>query len=147
MKALIGEYSSTLDAKGRFLMPSGLRKQLPEDQQTDFVLNKGLDNCLVLYPTKVWEKELEGIQSLNRYDRKNVEFMRRFMASAAEVSLDGSDRMLIPKLLTEKIGLKKDLVLLAQIDRVEIWDKEAYDNWLANPQYDMAELAEEVMQR
>ena len=71
MKSLIGEYNCKLDDKGRFLMPAGLRKQLPEDQQSDFVINRGIDRCLVLYPLSVWETELARIQSRNQYLKEN----------------------------------------------------------------------------
>lgn len=145
MKALVGEYACTMDAKGRFLMPAALRKQILEGEQMDFVLNKGLDNCLILFPLKTWEKELEKIQSLNMYEVKNRAFARIFLSGVAEVSLDGSDRMLIPKHLSEKVGLTKDMILLAQLDRVEIWDKATYDAWIENPGFDMASLAEDVM--
>ena len=145
MKALVGEYACTLDTKGRFLLPSALRKQLPEGEQTHFVLNKGLDNCLNLYPQKTWEAELAKIQSLNMYEAKNRTFSRIFLSGASEVEVDSSDRILINKGLLEKVGLNKDIILLAQLDRIEIWDKEAYNTWLDNPDIDMAALAEEVM--
>lgn len=145
MKALVGEFVCTLDTKGRFLLPSALRKQLPEGEQTHFVLNKGLDNCLILYPQKVWEAELAKIQSLNMYETKNRTFARIFLSGANEVSVDSSDRILINKDLMKKIGLDKEIVLLAQLDRIEIWDKQTYNEWLENPEIDMAVLAEEVM--
>lgn len=145
MRILVGEYACTLDTKGRFLLPSALRKQLPEGEQTHFVLNKGLDNCLVLYPKKVWEAELSKIQSLNMYETKNRTFARVFLSGASEVELDSSDRILIAKNLMEKATLSKDLILLAQLDRIEIWDKQTYEAWLANPEIDMATLAEDVM--
>lgn len=145
MKVLVGEYACTLDTKGRFLLPSALRKQLPEGEQTHFVLNKGLDNCLVLYPQKVWEAELAKIQSLNMYETKNRTFARVFLSGANEVAVDSSDRVLINKELMEKVSLNKEIILLAQLDRIEIWDKQTYNTWLSNPEIDMATLAEEVM--
>lgn len=145
MISLIGEYDCKLDAKGRFLMPAGLRKQLPEDQQSDFVINRGLDKCLVLYPLEVWEKELERLQSRNQYVKKNRAFTRMFLNGATRLGLDGNARVLIPKRLMEHAGFAKEIVLVAQIDKVEIWDKEAYENWLDEPGYDFERLAEEVM--
>lgn len=142
---LIGDYPCTIDAKGRFLMPSALKKQFPEGETMDFVLNKGLDNCLVLYPKKIWEAELTKIQSLNMYETKNRAFVRLFLNGSTPMSLDNSDRGLIPKYLSEKVGLQKEIILSAQIDRIEIWDKETYESWMDNSGYDMAKLAEEVM--
>lgn len=126
-------------------MPSGLRKQLPEDQQVDFIVNRGLDKCLVLYPLKVWEKELEQIQARNQYVKKNRAFTRWFLNGATPITLDGSARVNIPKRLMEYAGLEKDLVLVAQINKVEIWDKAKYQGWFDEPDYDFEALAEEVM--
>ncbi|RMG19699.1 MAG: division/cell wall cluster transcriptional repressor MraZ [Bacteroidetes bacterium] len=145
MISLIGEYDCKLDAKGRFLMPAGLRKQLPEDQQSDFVINRGLDKCLVMYPLEVWEKELARLQSRNQYVKKNRVFTRMFLNGATRLALDGNARVLIPKRLMEHAGLNKEIVLVAQIDKIEIWDKAAYEEWLNEPGFDFEDLAEEVM--
>lgn len=145
MKPLIGEFDCKLDAKGRFLLPMGLRRQLPEEQQTEFVVNRGLDTCLVLYPIQVWETELEQIQSKNQFVSKNRAFTRMFLNGATPLSLDGNGRALLPKRLMEYAGLSKEIVLIAQIDKVEIWDKQAYDAWLLEPGFDFEQLAEEVM--
>lgn len=145
LNILIGDYPCTLDAKGRFLMPAALKKQFPEGGNMDFVLNKGLDNCLVLYPQKIWEMEISKIQALNMYETKNRAFVRLFLNGSTPTTLDGSDRCLIPKYLSEKVGLQKEIILSAQIDRIEIWDKETYEKWMENPGFDMVSLAEEVM--
>lgn len=145
MKPLIGEFDCKLDAKGRFLMPAGLRRQLPEDQQSDFVVNRGLDKCLVLYPIQVWETELERIQSKNQFVSKNRAFTRMFLNGATPLSLDSSDRALLPKRLMDYADLSKDIILIAQIDKIEIWDSAAYQAWLEAPGFDFEQLAEEVM--
>lgn len=145
MISLIGEYDCKLDAKGRFLMPAGLRKQFPEVNQNEFVVNRGLDKCLVLYPIPVWEEELKRLQSRNQYVKKNRAFLRMFLNGATRVALDGNGRALVPKRLMEFAGLEKEVILVAQIDKVELWDKATYDAWMENPEYDFEELAEEVM--
>ncbi|MEO1451271.1 MAG: division/cell wall cluster transcriptional repressor MraZ [Bacteroidota bacterium] len=146
MASLIGEYGCKLDAKGRFLLPSGLKKQLPENQQSDFVVNRGFESYLVLYPIPVWEAEMERLQGLNQYVKRNRDFVRRFLNGAQPVSLDGNGRMLIPKRLMDYAGLKKEMILIAQIDRVEIWDKDAYDKWMDSmDEDDMGGMAEDVL--
>ena len=145
MISLIGEYDCKMDAKGRLLMPAGRRKQLPEDQQNEFVINRGLDDCLVMYPIPVWEKELSRLQSRNQYVQKNRTFLRMFLNGATRVSLDGNGRVLIPKRLMEFLGTNKDLILLAQIDKIEVWNNDRYKDFLKNSQAIMSELAEEVM--
>ncbi len=145
MKPLIGEYECKMDSKGRFLMPSGLKKQLPEDQQSEFVLNKGLGKCLVLYPMSIWERELAKIQSRNQYVKKNRDFTRWFMQGATHVGVDSNGRILIPKRLMGYANIEKDIILASQIDKVEIWDQQAYDQWMEESDTDFASLAEEVM--
>lgn len=126
-------------------MPSALRKQLPEAQRSEFVVGKGLDKCLILYPLPVWEKEIERLKSRNQYVKKNRDFTRRFLQGATPVSVDGSGRILLPRRLMGFAGIQKEVVLASQIDRVEIWDKGTYDNWAEaeDPEFEM--LAEEVM--
>lgn len=145
MHTLIGEYDCKLDTKGRFLVPSKLRKQLPEELRSEFVINKGLDDCLTMYPIPVWEQELERLKAKNQYVKKNRAFLRRFLSGAMRVELDGNERMLIPKRLMELAGLSKEIILVAQIDKVEIWDKAAYDKWMDESEFDFEELAEDVM--
>lgn len=145
MKSLIGEYYCKLDSKGRFSLPAGLRKQLPTDQQNNFVINRGLDQCLVLFPEDVWHAELAKIRSQNQYVAKNRAFTRMFLNGASPVTLDGNARVLVTKRLMQHAGISKEIVLLGQIDRIEIWAKQAYEDWCMNPGYDFERLAEEVM--
>ncbi|MEL6627629.1 MAG: division/cell wall cluster transcriptional repressor MraZ [Bacteroidota bacterium] len=145
MISLIGEYDCKMDAKGRFLMPAGLKKQLPENQQGEFVVNRGLDKCLVLYPVPVWEEELKRLQSRNQYVKKNRAFLRMFLNGATRVTLDGNGRVLVPKRLMEFASLDKELILLAQINKVEVWDKASYEKLMDDPEFDFEALAEEVM--
>ncbi|MFN8396845.1 MAG: division/cell wall cluster transcriptional repressor MraZ [Bacteroidia bacterium] len=145
MRPIYGEYECRLDSKGRFAFPSGLKKQLPDDQQKEFVLNRGLDECLVLYPVKVWEAELRKIHSRNQYVAKNRAFARMFQSGALPVELDASNRVLIPKRLAAHAKIDQDIVVVASFDRIEIWDKASYETWLSSGQYDMEALSEEVM--
>lgn len=145
MKPIFGEFECKLDAKGRFLLPSGLKRQLPQNEQESFVVNRGIDTCLVLFPIRVWEEELSKIHAKNQYIAKNRAFARKFQSGAMPVALDGNSRINIPKRLMEYAGLSKEVVLVASFDRVEIWDKDAYEAWLDDDQFDMEKLSEEVM--
>lgn len=145
MRPIFGEFECKMDSKGRFVLPSGLKKQLPEGEQKEFVVNRGLDTCLVLYPIKVWERELEQIHSQNQYVARNRAFARKFMNGATPIELDNSFRVNVPKKLMGYASLGKELVLIASFDRIEIWDKATYDQWLASDKWDMEELSEEVM--
>jgi MraZ protein len=126
-------------------MPSGLRKQLPEDDQSEFVVNRGLEKCLVIYPRRVWDPMMEKIYARNQFIEKNRRFARRFTAGSKEISLDGSDRINLPKALMTYAGLEKEVVLLCQYNRIELWDKEAFEATLEIDEEGFADLAEEVM--
>jgi len=97
MANLIGEYEVKLDEKGRFLFPSSLRKQLDPSDQDHFVMNRGFEDCLVLYPASEWEKQTLNMSKLNLYVSKNRKFYRQFHNGATIVNPDNSGRILIPK--------------------------------------------------
>lgn len=140
-----GEYEATVDAKGRFLLPGGLKKQLPEGE-TRFILSRGFEKCLTLYPIKSWEQIISKISQLNDFDPKVREFRRQFLGGATEVELDSANRMLLPQTLKEYAGLGKDIVLAAAMDRFEIWDAGKYKQLFEDfsPEA-FSDLAAEVM--
>ncbi len=145
MTNFIGEFDCKLDAKGRLMVPSGLRKQLNPEANESFVLNRGFEKHLVLYPKNEWDRISSEVNQLNRYVKKNRDFIRYFYRGATELSLDGAGRLLLPKRLQEYGGIEKEVVLFAYSDRVEVWDKSAYEGLLTDEPEDFANLAEEVM--
>jgi MraZ protein len=144
MPSFIGEYEVAIDAKGRFLLPAGLRKQIPEGQAERFVVNRGFEACLVLYTMDVWEVIATKINKLNDFNPKERALKRLFLNGANIVELDSAGRMNLPKNLMEYAGLSKDLVLASQGNKVELWDKVAYDNYLKQNVGNLSLLAEEV---
>ncbi len=145
MAGLVGEFEVKLDGKGRFLFPSGLRKQLPPASQRDFMLNKGFEDCLTLYPLPDWEKISERLSKMNLFKPKNRMFYRLFHQGAKQVALDNAGRVLIPSALVERVGLLQELMLIAYNDRIEIWDKSKYFNVIEGNMADFADLANDVM--
>ena len=145
MTNFIGEFECKLDAKGRLMLPSSLRKQLDPAAEESFVMNRGFEKCLVLYPKNDWKYISEEVNKLNQYVKKNREFIRYFYRGATELGLDGTGRLLFPKRLMEYAGVQKEVVLFAHGNRIEIWDKKAYDNLLTDEPDEFATLAEEVM--
>ncbi len=122
----LGEYEATLDSKGRFLLPVGFKKQLPEEDGARFVINRGFEKCLSLYPMTSWEPIFNEISKLNDFDPKVREFRRHFLNGATVMELDSAGRILLPKNLQEHAGLQKDIVLVSAINKIEIWDKSKY---------------------
>lgn len=146
MIGFLGEYESTLDAKGRFLLPAGFKKQLPDKGGDEFVINRGFEKCLTLYPMKSWEPIFTEISKLNDFDPKVREFRRYFLNGATTLELDSAGRLLIPPNLKQHAGLEKDIVLVAAVNKIEIWDKGKYNQFFESfsPEA-FSELARQVM--
>ena len=145
MTNFLGEFDCKLDGKNRFILPAGLKKQIPTEAKGQFVINRGIENCLVLYPRNEWDKITAEINNLNPYKKENRRFMRYFFRGATELALDGSDRLLLPKRLQDYANIEKEIVLFAHTNKVEIWAKEEYEELMNEEPEDFAELAEKVM--
>jgi MraZ protein len=134
-----------MDAKGRLMFPAPLKRQLENVLHEGFVVNRNLfEKCLVLYPAQQWAEVSGQLGQLNRFIEKNERFIRRFNNGATPVSLDGTGRLLVPSALAEYADLKKEVKLMGNGDRVEIWSKARYEEML-NEDIDMGALSEEVM--
>jgi len=146
MLNLIGTYECKIDAKGRLLLPSKLKKQVLPYIKDGFVLKRGVfQKCLELYPMQEWTELMGKINKLNRFKKKNNDFIRRFTAGVKIIEMDGSGRLLIPKDLFDFAGLEKEIVLSSAINIIEVWDKNKYEQAIAEATDDFADLAEEVM--
>ena len=146
MTGFLGEFESTLDAKGRFLLPAGLKKQLPEGENTRFFINRGFEKCLTQYPRQSWEPLYARISTLNDFDPKVREFRRFFLNGATEVELDSAGRFLLPPNLREHAGLEKDIVLASAFDKIEIWSSDNYKKFFESySPSDFSSLAQQVM--
>lgn len=146
MAGFIGEYEATLDAKGRFLLPAGFKKQMPESGALSFVLNRGFEKCLSLYTNESWDPLFSKLSILNDFDPKVRQFKRYFLNGATYVDMDSAGRILLPKNLMEYAELKKDIVLVSAIGKIEIWDKNKYQQFFEtfSPET-FSDLAQEVM--
>lgn len=145
MKTLIGTYECKVDAKGRLMLPTSLKKQLGSLEE-GFVLKRSVfQPCLELFPMSEWNKMMLKINKLNRFIKKNNDFIRRFTAGVKMVDIDATGRLLIPKDLVVFATIEKDIVLNSAINIIEIWDKDKYENAIENATDDFADLAEEVM--
>lgn len=144
MAGFLGEYEATIDAKGRFLLPGSLKKQMPEGTST-IVISRGFEKCLLLYPLKSWEAIEEKIKKLNEFNPKVSQFRTLFVGGASYVDLDSAGRILLPASLREYAGLGKDILLASDIDKVKIWDAGKYKKLFEEFSSDaFANLAAEV---
>lgn len=120
---LSGDYSHSIDAKGRLIIPAKFRDALGEN----FVITKGMDNCLFVYPTEEWKGLEEKLRTLPLTNKSARDFKRFMVGSATEGALDKQGRVLVPPSLREFASLDKDVVLVGVLDKVEIWDKARWD--------------------
>ena len=143
---LIGTYECKADAKGRLMISSAFKKQLSSILQEGFVLKRAVfQPCLELYPMSEWILLMEKINSLNRFNKKNIDFIRRFTAGVKIVNIDSSGRLLIPRDLVSHVKIKKDVVLSSAVNILEIWDRDLYEKSIDAATFDFGSLAEEVM--
>jgi MraZ protein len=147
MATLLGEYECTLDQKCRIILPAALKKRISPEAENRFVINRGFESCLVLYPNDSWKVESGKIDNINLYNRRSRKFARNFYRGATELELDGHNRLLIPKPLLLYAGIEKDIVLFAYSNRIEIWAKHKYDEVLNIDPDEYDELGEEVMDK
>ncbi|MBC7694204.1 MAG: division/cell wall cluster transcriptional repressor MraZ [Burkholderiales bacterium] len=145
MTSLIGEFDCKVDAKGRFMFPVNLRKQLEEVFENGFVINRNLhQKCLVLYPINEWNKLNKKLSKLNRLIKANDVFVRKFTGGATAADADNTGRVLLPKPLVEYADIKTDIKVLGSNNVIEIWDKKLYDHFLSQD-VDIEKLAEDVL--
>ena len=145
MSFLIGTYDCKVDAKGRLMLPVGLKKQLSDSLDAGFVLKRAVfGRGLELYPMKQWNKVSQKINQLNRFVPSNIEFIRGFNAGSRIVDIDISGRLLIPRDLVIWSGISKEIVITASVNILEIWDKKTYEESLM-PAEQLGILAQQVM--
>ena len=146
MNYLIGTYECKIDVKGRLLIPIALKKQIEDSISQGFVLKRAVfQQCLELYPLQQWKDLISKVNKLNRFKKKNNDFIRRFTAGLKFIELDNNGRLLIPKELTEFANIKREIVLSSSVNIIEIWDKNKYEKTIDDSKSDFAQLAEEVM--
>lgn len=128
------------------MLPSGIKKQLLPILENGFVLRRSVfQECLELYPMEEWQLLMQKMNKLNRFKKKNNDFIRRFSAGAKMIEVDANGRLLIPKDLTVFAGIAKEVVVSSAINIIEIWDKDKYEQAISDAAGDFSDLAEEVM--
>ena len=146
MQHFIGTYECKADEKGRIMLPVSLKKQLSDKLKNGFVIKRAVFNsCLELYPLKEWDELMLRVNKLNRFNKKNIDFIRRFTAGVRQIDIDISGRILIPKDLINHAKISKDIVVSSAVNILEIWDKGLYEEAIDDAKGDFGNLAEDVM--
>lgn len=142
---LIGEFECRLDDKSRIILPAALKKQISQEAHDRFVINRGFEGCLVLYPQNVWDETTRKMNKLNLFVKDHRQFLRRFHNGATPLTLDSQNRLLLPKALLDYASIDREIILFAYADRIEVWNKKTYLDLVSNEPEDFASLAEKVM--
>ncbi|HAO08531.1 MAG TPA: division/cell wall cluster transcriptional repressor MraZ [Chryseobacterium sp.] len=146
MNSFIGTYECKIDDKGRLKVPSSLIKQMENFDDKAFVVKRSVfQPCLEVYPMNAWDKVMGKINKLNRFIKKNADFIRMFTAGVKIVELDNAGRLQISKDLTVFANLQKEIVITSAGELFEVWDKDDYEKVISISEDDFANLAEDVM--
>ncbi|MFT4969047.1 MAG: MraZ protein [Chitinophagales bacterium] len=143
--SFLGEYELKLDAKGRMRLPGALKQQLNPEAKGRFVVNRGFEECLEIYPIDVWEKVRKKVERLNQFKKKERAFIRYFLRGATEIVLDSADRLNVPKHLLDYAGIDGEAIITPGKNTLELWDKSKYEKELAMDSDSFADLAEDVL--
>ncbi len=148
MPAFIGDIKGKVDTKGRVVVPSAFVKKMDAKDAGKFVIKKDIfANCLVLYPMSEWERQVDVIsRNINPYNRQHNLFMRQFFKDAVEVEMDSLNRILIPKNMLVDVDIKKDIVFIGEVNKIEMWNPDAL-NQSSISQEDFAKLAEDIFKK
>ncbi len=146
MAPFIGEYTCRLDVKGRMIFPAAFKKQMLVDTGDRFVIKRDVfEKCLVMYPMTEWDRQNSIIRSkTNSFNKEHQQFLRMYFHGTAEVMVDGSGRILIPKRLLGIAGINNEVVMAGQFGKIEIWNSDDYDK-ASRFTDDFAALAEKIL--
>ncbi len=145
MSFFTSEYECKLDAKGRLVLPSKIKGNLPETSGNELVLRRGFEPCLILYPMVEFKKIYSKISGLNEFNEEYRKLQRNFFRGNATVELDGTGRFLIPKLMISYAQLQKEAIVVGMGNRIEIWSPELYDKYLINDPGEFSALAQKYL--
>lgn len=139
-----GQYDCSMDDKGRVKMPALLRKQFPAEDGGRFMIAKDMEDCLVIYPMKTWEKTEQQLLGLNTFSLKHQQFINALTVGLTEIELDSADRFLISKSLIKYLGNSKDIILKGKFDRIQVWDAAKYEQYTQGNIANIQSLADEA---
>lgn len=139
-----GHSICTIDAKSRLILPAKFRKFIKPEAGNKLILTRGLDECLLVYPLDEWDKVKSGLTNYNQFNSNQRYFVRQFLSFVNECELDSQNRILIPPQLIQFAKLKKEVIVLGLLDKMEIWDPQIKDNYEKSMPDSYEQIAEKV---
>lgn len=140
-----GQELYSIDSKGRVNIPAKMRKSIQPEAQDTFTLLRGHDECIVCYPLDEWRKYEKKFEELNQFDPENRYFLRTLLQWSEEVSLDGNQRISIPKRLLEFAKIENKVIIIGMIDHIEMWNPETFDNYMKSFTDTFEDVSKKVM--
>lgn len=146
MTFFTSEFESKLDPKGRLILPSRIKVQLPEGDQ-ELVIRRGFEQCLIIYPMVEFKKVFSKISSLSEFNEEYRKLQRNFFSGTATVELDSNGRFVVPKNMLTYAQLDKDVILVGMGNKVEVWNPTIYEKHLINDQSELSKLAQKHLEQ
>lgn len=145
MTFFTSEYESKLDSKGRLVLPSRIKSQLPVGEGNELVIRRGFEPCLIIYPMVEFKKVFSKISGLSEFNEEYRKLQRNFFSGTATVELDANGRFVIPKNMLGYAQLEKDIVLVGMGNKVEVWNPATYEKHLIKDTSELSKLAEKYL--
>lgn len=140
-----GQFTYSIDSKGRIAIPAKLRKHISADANETFVMTRGLSNCIDLYPLDEWQKIEESLLNLNSFQPDDARFIRMFVQFAAEDVMDGQSRIMVPSTLITYAKIENEVLILGALKKIEVWNPKVYEEYLLQSPQTYEEIAAKVM--
>ncbi len=142
----IGSFKYSIDSKGRVSIPAKMRKFVDPKSNDAFVMTRGTNKCIDVYPMNLWEELVQSkLNQLNSFEPKDAMFLRMFLQQAAEDKLDTQSRLLIPKNLIDYAEISKEVLILGNIKKIELWNPQNYEDYLNTSELSFEEIAKQVL--
>jgi MraZ protein len=145
MTFFTSEFESKLDTKGRLVLPSRIKAQLPEGGGNELVVRRGFEPCLIIYPMVEFKKVFSKISGLSEFNEEYRKLQRNFFSGTATVELDANGRFVIPKNMLTYAQLDKDVILIGMGNKVEVWNPSIYEKQLIQDPGELSKLAEKYL--
>lgn len=140
-----GQFTYSMDSKGRIAIPAKLRKHISADANDTFIMTRGLSNCIDLYPLDEWQKIEEKLLDLNSFQPDDSRFLRMFVQFASEDVMDVQSRIMVPGSLISYAKIEKEVMILGALKKIEIWNPKVYEEYLNQSPQTYEEIAAKVM--
>jgi len=142
-----GHVNTTIDEKGRIIIPSKFRKHISPEANNTMSITLGRDNCVWMFPSHEWLKVLNTLSTTNPYTEQEVMMRRQMLFHTEELAIDSQHRILIPQEILTKVGIKKEVLLIGQLERIELWNPDNYEKYLKESPDTYEGVMQKVMEK